>query len=118
MNDQPSVAKKMNQFTASAILGSMNSDDNNNNNNNNNNRTYLDSHIECNNVTKIHCNSPTKYLHAIIDRESGLHICLSINNAFSVFPSTKPTIDDVHDTDIPLVLISPEGSWDPSSSPY
>ena len=74
--------------------------------------------IECNNVTKIHCNPPTKDLHTIIDRESELHICLSIENTFSIFQSTKSTTDDVRDTGIPLVLISPEGSWDPSLSQY
>ena len=45
-------------------------------------------------------------------------ICLSIDNTFSVFPSTKPTADDIYDTCNPLVLITPEGSWDPTLTEF
>lgn len=62
--------------------------------------------IEVNDKAKIHCPMPTEDDHAIIDRKTGIHICLSIDNTFSIFPSSKPTTDDTYDINIPLITIS------------
>lgn len=56
--------------------------------------------IEMNDKAKIHCNKPTKNDNATIDKEMVMHICLYIDNTFSIFRSSKLTIDEIYDPNI------------------
>ena len=74
--------------------------------------------IIVNDKAKIFCDKPTRDDHAIIDKETGIHIILSIENTFSVFPTREPNDDDLYNQDIPIVTITPAGIWDPGSHLY
>ena len=53
--------------------------------------------IKMRNKAKKHQDKSTKNDHATNDRETVLRICLYIDNSFSVFPSSEPTIEEIYD---------------------
>ena len=78
----------------------------------------IEAGIIVNDKAKVFCEKPTKDDHATIDRETGMYIILFIENTFSVFPSGKPTEDNIYDPNIPIVTVTPIGRWDLGPSLY
>ena len=74
--------------------------------------------VEVNDVPKIQVMDPTEKDHAMWFPEAQVRIPLSLWGIFSYFPSRKPTVTELQETEDILVL-TPEGQkWDPHDDSY
>ena len=69
-------------------------------------------------IPKIHVKDPDVTDHAISLDNHGIRIPLSLWGIFSFFPSRKPTLNELQLLDDHIVLITPEGTWDPHNDTY
>ena len=65
---------------------------------------------------KIQLSNPTEEDHAIVFKETGLRIPLSLHGTFSYFPTTTPTYDDL--VGEPEVYLLTPPTWNPHSVAY
>ena len=72
--------------------------------------------VAVNDKPKIHTEDLTANDHALIFKETGFRIPLSIHGIFSFFPTTKPTVKELlvgHD----VYILTPE-HWNPHTDAY
>ena len=73
--------------------------------------------VQCNDVPKIHVNTPTVDDHSIFFPESELRIPLQLWGIFSFFHTRKPTHDEIESCD--KIIITPDSvHWDPYAEHY
>jgi hypothetical protein len=73
--------------------------------------------ITVNDVPKIHVQEPTANNHVIMSQDGELHIPLALWGVFSYFPTSAPSERTVAECDN-VVLLTPEGVWNPHSDAY
>ena len=72
--------------------------------------------VTVNEVPKIHVYDPSVEDHAVIFRETGFRIPLSLHGIFSCFTTSKPSVNDLNEID-QVYLLSPP-SWNPHNISY
>ena len=72
--------------------------------------------IQVREIPKIHMDDPSVEDYAIVFKETGLRIPLSLHGIFSCFPTTKPVASDLNEIDDVYMLTPP--SWKPHNSSY
>ena len=72
--------------------------------------------IRINDIPKIHVKEPTEDDHAIIFSETGLRVPMLLWGTFSYFPSSKPSVEFLQDTE-DIYVITPN-VWNPHSDAY
>ena len=77
-----------------------------------------EANIVVNDTPKIQVATPTENDHSIYFPDARVRIPLSLWGVFSYFPTRRPTIEELRDSE-DILLLTPEGrSWDPHSDVY
>ena len=71
-----------------------------------------------NDTAKIHIHDPDVSDHSIFFPNVSLRIPLSLWGTFSFFPTYKPTLSELQDNDENVLLITPDGPWNPHSDTF
>ena len=74
--------------------------------------------LTVNDVAKIHINDPDVTDHSIFIPNVSLRIPLTLWGIFSYFPTSKPTLSDLQENDDTILLITPDGPWNPHSDTF
>jgi hypothetical protein len=74
--------------------------------------------LNVNDIPKIHVKSPDVQHHSIYFENADLRIPLALWGVFSYFPSRFPTIKELQSDKNEVLLLTPNGPWDPHSDVY
>ena len=74
--------------------------------------------LTVNDTAKIHVHDPDVTDHSIFFPNVSLRIPLSLWGIFSYFPTSKPTLVDLQENDENILLLTPDGPWNPHSDTF
>jgi hypothetical protein len=74
--------------------------------------------LKVNDIPKIHVKDPDVSHHLIYFDDADLRIPLGLWGVFFYFPSRRPTTKELQSDDNEVLLLTPNGSWDPHSDVY
>lgn len=71
-----------------------------------------------NEIPKIQVPTPDESVHSIYNEDVDLRIPLALWGIFSYFPTRLPTVNELQDDANPVILLTPEGPWNPHTDVY
>ena len=69
--------------------------------------------IIVNEQPKCQSDEPTSETHSLYFPDEKIRIPMSLNGIFSYFPSRKPTVAELQIEELPVVRLTPQGTWHP-----